>query len=359
MADEISQIVEVLISRETAQVDTASFDIPLLMVNLPDTIDNTDPMNPVNVPADVTERVRSFTQASQVADVFGDDSVAYKMAQKLLGGDTRPSTFMVGVKNSTETYTQGLNAILEYNSDWYMIAIDSKSEADIKEVAAVIQATRKMFAAASKDAAILVPSTTTDIASFMRDASYDRTYLLYHSQADVYYPEVTWMGGQITATPGSNTWAFKSAPGVPVDKLNATALSALQAKNCNYLTRVGGVNIIQTGCTSEGEWIDTIVFIDWTYARLQEQIFYRFATKAKIPYTAVGTAIIEAEIRSVLNQGVANGGIAESPAFTVTSPNVLDIPEVQRAQRIMEPFRFQFRLASAAHKVKVYGTINY
>ena len=45
MADEISQIVEVYISRETAQVDTASFSIPLLMVNLSDTVDNSNPGN--------------------------------------------------------------------------------------------------------------------------------------------------------------------------------------------------------------------------------------------------------------------------------------------------------------------------
>ena len=88
-------------------------------------------------------------------------------------------------------------------------------------------------------------------------------------------------------------------------------------------------------------------------------MFYRFATKAKIPYTSVGTAIIEAEIRSVLNQGVANGGIAESPAFTVTSPNVLDIPEVQRAQRVLGDFRFEFRLASAVHKARIRGTVTY
>ena len=41
MADEISQIVEVYITRETAQIDTASFSIPLLLVTLPDTIDDT------------------------------------------------------------------------------------------------------------------------------------------------------------------------------------------------------------------------------------------------------------------------------------------------------------------------------
>lgn len=50
MAD-LSNIVEVFISRETTQIDTASFDKPLFLVQLPDTVDNTDPMNPVYTPA--------------------------------------------------------------------------------------------------------------------------------------------------------------------------------------------------------------------------------------------------------------------------------------------------------------------
>lgn len=359
MADEISQIVEVFISRETAQIDTASFSIPLLMVNLPDTIDNTDPENPVNVPADVTNRVQIFTSATGVADVYGDESVAHQMAIKLLGGDTRPSTFMIGVKNSTETYTQGLNAIMEYNDDWYMLAIDSKTEGDIKEVAAVIQATRKMFGASTKDVATLDPASTVDIGSFLKDTGYDRTFLVYHTLADTQHPEVAWIGGQITEVPGSNTWFAKSAPGVTVDRLSSTAKAALKAKNVNYYTRVGGVNIFQTGATSQGEWIDTMIGIDWMRARMEEQIFYRVATKKKIPYTAAGAMIVEAEIRSVLNQAVANGFVADAPQYQVQSPNILDIPEVQRAQRILGDFRFQARLAGAAHHIIVRGVVGY
>ena len=359
MADEISQIVEVYISRETAQIDTASFSIPLLMVNLPDTIDNSNPGNPVNVPANVTNRVQVFTSATGVADVFGDGSVAHQMAIKLLGGDTRPAQFMVGVKNSTETYTQGLNAIMEYNDDWYMMAIDSKTEGDIKEVAAVIQATRKKFMASTADVATVDPASTTDIGSFLKDTGYDKTSLTYHTLAATQHPEVVWMGGQITAAPGSNTWAFKAGPGLTVDRLNSTAIAALKEKNVNFFTRVGGVNMFQTGVSSQGEFWDTMIFLDWVQARMEEQIFYRIATKAKIPYTSSGVMIIEAEIRSVLDQGVANGGIADAPQYQVQSPSILDIPEVQRAQRILGDFRFQFRLASAVHRVIVRGVVSY
>lgn len=67
--------------------------------------------------------------------------------------------------------------------------------------------------------------------------------------------------------------------------------------------------------------------------------------------------MIEAEIRSVLSQGVANGLIADAPAYTVQSPDVLAIPEVTRAQRILGDFTFQARLAGAVHKVIIRGTV--
>lgn len=359
MADDISQVVEVYISRETAQIDTASFDIPLLMVNLPDTIDNTDPGNPVTVPADTSQRVRVYTTLKAVGDDFGVDSTAYKMTQKLLGNDIRPASFMIGVKNSTETYTQGLQAIIAYNGDWYMIAIDSKVEGDIKEVAAVIQAERRMFGASTADVGVPDTAVTNDIGSFLKDGGYDRTFLVYHAEAATNYPEVAWIGGQIAEVPGSNNWAFKGGAGVQVSKLTTSQISVLTDKNVNYFTRLGGVNMFRSGCTSEGEWIDTMILVDWIQARIQEQVFYRLATKKKIPYTSAGALIIEAEIRSVLSQGVANGGIADAPAYTVQSPDVLAIPEVQRAQRILGDFKFSARLASAVNRVIIRGVVTY
>lgn len=359
MADAINSIVEVYISRETAQIDTASFNIPLIMVNLPDTIDNTDPENPVNVPADVTERVTVHNSAASVADKYGEESIAYAMAQKLMGGDIRPAQFMVGVKNSSETYTQGLNAVMEYNNDWYALLLDSKVAGDIKEAAAVIQATRKMFFASTKDADVLDPVSTSDIGSFLHDGSYTRTALVYHQDADTQHPEAAWVGTQIVETPGSNDWCFKRGNGVTISRLSSTAQTALTEKRVNFFTRVGGVNMFRYGDTSEGSPIDEIIFVDWLQARMEEQIFYRIATKKKIPMTQAGAALIEAEIRSVLTQGQANGGIADAPQFQVQSPNVLAIPEDQRARRILGDFLFTARLSGSVRKVIVRGTVSY
>ena len=256
MSDDISQVVEVYISRETAQIDTASFDIPLLLVELPDVVDNTDPMNPVTTPADVTERVQVFTSATAVADKFGVDSTAHKMAVALTSGQIRPVRFMVGIKNSAESYTQAVNACVEYNGDWYMIAIDSKDAGDIEDVAEIIQSQRRMFAASTADTNVKDPAVTTDIGTVLKDKGFDRTFLVYSEYAAADFPEVAWLGGQLPEVPGSNTWAFKGAPGVQISRLNTTEISALTNKNVNFYARLGGVNMFRNGNTSQGEWID-------------------------------------------------------------------------------------------------------
>lgn len=361
MADEINDIVEIFISRETAQVNTAQFDIPLLLVEVPD-VD--DPANPgTDIPGDVTLRVRTYRNATAVADDFGVGSVAHTMALKLLGGDIRPSEFRIGVKNSAETYPEAVNACIAYDADWYALAIESKMSGDIEAVAELIQGYRRMFFASTADIDVLDPvpvgSVGTDIGSILKDAGYDRTVLVYSEQAASDSPEVAWMGTQLVEIPGSNTWAFKRGAGVTVSKLTASNITTLKAKNVNYYISVAGVNMFLNGQTSQGEWIDTIIGIDWLQARLQEQIFYRMATKKKIPYTSRGFAIIEAEMRSVLSQGVANGLIADTPAYTVTVPDPLAIPETLRAQRVAETFYFTARLASAVHRLVIRGTVTY
>lgn len=67
--------------------------------------------------------------------------------------------------------------------------------------------------------------------------------------------------------------------------------------------------------------------------------------------TQQGATLIEAEIRNINAIGIANGGIADTPAPTVQSPNVLAIPEMIRATRVMGDFIVTFRLSGAVHKV--------
>lgn len=351
---DMDKIVEVYISRETAQLETTSFNIPLLMVTLPDD---------GGTPAVITQRAFVFTQLKEVEDQWGVSSKAVEMVKPLLSGQNRPPQFVIGVKNSAETYIEALNKVQDENDQWYIVMADTKVSTNIELIAAWTQAQRRLYATSTADADVLLATGDTDIGSKLMDKAFDRTFWLWAAEAETEHPECAWVGSQIIEVPGSNTWAFKQASGITVQKLTATQQSVIERKNGSYFARIAGVALFTGsgggGKTAQGEWIDTMIGVDWLYARIQEQVFYRFATKKKIPMTQAGTVVIESEIRSVLSQGETNGLIADSPKYTVTSPNVLAIPEVERARRVMGDFKFSARLAGAVHKAVIRGVVSY
>lgn len=250
---DMDKIVEVYISRETAQLETTYFNIPLLMVTLPDAGGN---------PAVITQRTFVFTDLKGVEDKFGPGSVAAAMTRPLLSGQNRPPQFVIGVKNTAETYIEALNKVQEENNSWYILMSDSKVSANILLLAAWIQAQRKMYAASTADADVLLPTGDQDIGSRLKDMAYDRTFWLYHAQAETEHPECAWVGSQIIEVPGSNTWAFKQASGITVQKLTPSQATVIGNKNGSYFTRIAGVALFTGsdggGKTAQGEWIDTI-----------------------------------------------------------------------------------------------------
>lgn len=250
---DMDKIVEVYISRETAQLETTSFNIPLLMVTLPDE---------QSAPAVITQRSYVFTDLKPVEDQFGVDSIPAQMVKPLLSGQNRPPQFIIGVKNSAETYLEALNKVQEENNDWYVLIADTKVTSNILLIAAWIQAQRKMYATSSAEADILAMGVDTDVGSQLMNKAYDRTFWVYAAEAETEHPEAAWVGSQIIEVPGSNTWAFKQASGITVQKLNATQRTAIEQKNGNYFTRIAGVAMFtgsgNGGKTAQGEWIDTI-----------------------------------------------------------------------------------------------------
>jgi hypothetical protein len=252
----------------------------------------------------------------------------------------------------TETWADALDAVSDDNDVWYALVAETHTSADVQALSAAIQARRKIFGTSSQDT--VVPTTgTTDIAYILDSISAGRTYGVYLPTADAEYPEAVWMGSQLAYTPGSNDWDFKRGVGATVSKLNDTARVNLRAKNMNMYTTVGGVNVFQDGNMFDGTPIDQVIVEDWLYARLQEQIYFRLVNTLKVPMTNAGLVIIENEIRSVLSQAEANGAIDRG--WSVTVPDVLDIPVTLRALRTAGVFQFRVRLAGSIRKVIING----
>lgn len=346
---QIDRIVQVFITRQTTQIDIASFDKPLILTEI-----DTDVIT-------FPERVRTYTSLEGVADDLGITHPAYIAAQKLLSQQLKPTEFRIGKKDiaedSDETWTEALLEAANADNSWYALIATTHDPVQVEALSDAIQAMRKIYGTSTQSADALVGSITTDIGSVLEAKGNDRTFVLYSATADTQYPEAAWIGGQLPEIPGSNTWEYKTLAGVTAAPLSDSNITVLEAKGYNYYTEIKGASVTRRGVMAGGTWIDEIIFVDWLHARIQEQIFFRLINRKKVPYTRAGATVIEAEIRSVLAQGVVNGGIADDTPVVVRSPDPLNIPEMIRATRTMGDFTFEARLAGAVSVVVVRGTV--
>lgn len=257
---------------------------------------------------------------------------------------------------STEAWADAGTAVASVNNTWYAATIESHVTSEVLNFAAWIEAQKKIFGTSSQ-ATDIKTSVTSDLFSQLKALGYQRTFGIYSATANTEFPECALIGYQLQEQPGSNTWEYKTLSGVTVSTLSDTESVNIKNKSGVTYESVGGASSTTGTKMFGGEWIDVMVFVDWLQARMTERLWFRMKNSKKIPYTDAGAAIIESEIRAQLNDGIRAGGLANSPAPTVTIPPVLAVSPNLRAQRIFEGIKFEARLAGAIHFVKISGTV--
>ncbi len=262
------------------------------------------------------------------------------------------------------TTTADIGVIAAEDANWYGLLIaDSESKATIVLGAAWTEAQRKIYAYQTCDDACGDTASTTDVAATLQASAYARTGGIYHrNSGGTEWLAAGWMAGRLTSTPGSDTWAFKTiaGPSVDVSPFASTGMEAgFKKKNLSYYDNTGGLNLTFGGTVSDGEFFDTIRFVDWVYANIRVRVLSAFANNAKIPYTDAGVDCVRSAILSVLKQGIDNGGFADDQTPTVTAPKVLDVDPSVRATRNLPNVKFTARLAGAIHSLNpVTGTVS-
>ncbi len=263
---------------------------------------------------------------------------------------------LIATAPSVESWVDAYAAVSTASSKWYVLHAETHLEADILALAGAVEASRKMYITSTSDAGVLT-TVTTDVASKLKALSYFRTALIWSATANTQFPECAWSGSQLQEQPGSNTWNFKVLSGVTVSSMSPTEAINAHNKNVTTYEELGGLNKTLGATTAGGEWIDTMIFIDWLQARMVERVWFRLGNAKKIPYTQAGALILETEVRAQLSEGVRVGGLAPTPKPFVITPDVLTIAPNSRALRIFEGMKFEARLAGAIHFVKIQGTV--
>lgn len=245
---------------------------------------------------------------------------------------------------------------IDGNDDWYALLVDSFGKAEITAMAAAIEAIRKIYLPTTFDADVLT-AVTTDVGSLLQASDYERTALQWHETPLFADLGAAWGGKNLPTDPGSITWKFKSVAGPAFSRLTPNELSELEGKNVNHYIRLAGNNFVQEGKMAGGEFIDIVRGIDFITARLQENVFGRMINLPKIPFTDPGIAIIEAEVRGVMQLGISQGIFAADPAPTVTVPRAADVDVNDKANRLLPDVNFTAVLAGAIHFVEIRGIV--
>jgi len=214
---------------------------------------------------------------------------------------------------------------------------------------------------------IVVAVLTDDTYTYATDAADGAGSGTINVFARYTFPEAAW-GGEMLGRyePGEATWMFKQLVGVaktPTTLLSQAQKTAALNKNANIYVEVASVGITREGKMASGRYIDLTRGVDWLEARMEERIFAQMANLPKIPYTNVGVAIIENEIRAQLDAGIAAGVLqpllddAENRPYQIIVPDVATVSQQDRVGRVLPDIEFKAQAAGAIHKVVVTGNI--
>ena len=226
---------------------------------------------------------------------------------------------------------------------------------------------------------MLLSTVADDLASKLRDLSYQRTFIEYSATARFAACAVFGRAFSVNFD-GSNTTItlmFKEQVGVVSERLTAQEAATLKAKNCNVFALYNnGKSILQHGKMSGGWWFDERHGLDWLQNDMQTRVFnLLYTSKGKVPQTEQGISQISAQLVASLHQGTTNGLIAPgvwnadgfgqiergdmlSTGYYVYRQPLADQPQSEREQRIAPLFQVAVKLAGAVHHADVIVNVN-
>jgi hypothetical protein len=240
---------------------------------------------------------------------------------------------------------------------WYAILLDSESREEIEAAAGWVEASdgRKLLLVSTNDSEVVDASVTDDVGSTLKAALYARTAPLVYTRSSFGHLAAAAAGRMLPVTPGKATWDHKSLSGITFDQISNAQETAARNKNVGVYIQVGGKNWLRNVRTSSGEFLDTTIFVDWLFAELTAAVISAFHVNDKIGFTPEGLQLIDLTIRGPLERGKKNGGLL---SYTTTLPVLADIPDDEKAARLLSGVTFHGVLQGAIHKLQITGSVS-
>ena len=196
-------------------------------------------------------------------------------------------------------------------------------------------------------------SKTDDLASSLKALGYDRTFGLVHRLPGE-YAAASWIGEGFPYAVGSSTYAYRTLKGVTADGFDSTVEDTILNKNCSYYTETASISHTFDGKVASGEYLDSIIGIDWIRARLKERVFGHRVNVRKSPMTDSGLEAEGTIIYAVLKEAETMG-ILVSGTATVTVPKLSSLTDAQKTARAAVGYEFGGQLEGAIHTSDIDG----
>lgn len=225
MGTKISDIINVVITRETARLTQAGFGTLLIA--------SAEAFGVIGTGV----RTKSYADMDEVSADFDETTKIYHACNKILTQNPTVQSIKVGAIFPSDTsLTASLNAIQLADPDWYALAITNKTKAQILLAAAWCEARTKLFFANNQDADVLT-NVTTDIASALKALVYDRTAYLFHKKSGFSFTPVSIvvLNGVATIT-ANNVNKQKEVVSVKSVANNATYTVTIDSVPCSYVS---------------------------------------------------------------------------------------------------------------------------
>jgi uncharacterized protein DUF3383 len=300
-----------------------------------------------------------YSESTSMTEHYNIGHPEYLMAAAMFDQTPCPKKVAVYTRSSG-TITDALNKLKENHDGFYAVFISEREKVSLKEAGDWASSSKKFFFGCA--------GYGTD-ADALDGRNCDReAYIIHDKPHD--YPECAWAGQNLPKVPGAITWKWKTLNNQKACEFSTTKLGTIRDKKGQAITEIGGLNVVNEGKTTAGQFIDVIRGKDWIKARMIENLYSLFVNNDKIPLDNTGIAQVEGVIRTVLKQAGNNGIIARATTedelkkaddkefmYSVSVPTREGISVADRANRILKNVEFVYYLAGAIHEAEVRGKI--
>lgn len=324
--------------------------------------------------SDTNLTIATAVAAAVEASAVGPNVVATAATGVVTIVPTGTFNFKVSaLKELTDSYTSvvtaptALQAVVDADADVYFVTAEDHSEAFVLALAADVEARKMEYGvcvagASNYGSYVKGTAISGDILGKLSDAGYNRTFGLYHQDADVSFPELTYIGVNAPFDAGSVVWtnnviSLIVSKNVDGNILTGTQQNNLSARNATFIRLEGGQNATRGGLVASGEWIDNIRGRDWLENELKANLTALLLSQkgGKLNYDNGGINQVRSVIAKTLDEGVRRNFINDN--YTISLPDERDVTSAKKGAGLLDQGTFKAELSGAILLINLFGTL--